>query len=165
MQVSVHSEAKHSAKNNLYGGTLLWKQNMQLFPQPRVPLENEKIQPRHRNRCSLPTLLLWVPWYRAHHVLMDSANKGHGTCPEHKPVKEICLCSLSRVQLFGTPWTVAHQAPPSMGFPRQEHWSGLPCPSPGNLPDPGTVPMSLMPPALAGRFFTASAMWEALRRS
>ena len=45
--------------------------------------------------------------------------------------------SLSRVQLFATPWTVAYQAPPSMGFSRQECWSGLPFPSPGELPDPG----------------------------
>ena len=45
--------------------------------------------------------------------------------------------SLSCVQLFATPWTVAHQAPPSMGFSRQEYWSGLLFPSPGDLPDPG----------------------------
>ena len=45
--------------------------------------------------------------------------------------------SLSRVQLFATPQTVAHQAPPSMGFSRQEYWSGLPFPSPEDLPDPG----------------------------
>ena len=45
--------------------------------------------------------------------------------------------SLSRVQLFMTPWTVAYQAPPSMGFSRQEYWSGLPFPSPGDLPNPG----------------------------
>ena len=51
--------------------------------------------------------------------------------------------SLSRVQLFATPWTVAHQAPPSMEFPRQEYWSGLPFPSPGDLPDPGIEPGSL----------------------
>ena len=50
--------------------------------------------------------------------------------------------SLSCVQLFGIPWTVAHQAPPSMGFSRQEYWSGLPFPSPGNLPDPGIKPKS-----------------------
>ena len=46
---------------------------------------------------------------------------------------------LSHVRLFVTPWTVAHQAPPSMGFPRQEYWSGLPFPSPGDLPDPGSI--------------------------
>ena len=45
--------------------------------------------------------------------------------------------SLSRVRLFMTPWTVAYQASPSMGFSRQEYWSGLPFPSPGDLPDPG----------------------------
>ena len=49
---------------------------------------------------------------------------------------------LSRVQLFATPWTVAYQASPSMGFSRQEYWSGLPFPSPGDLPDPGIKPGS-----------------------
>ena len=52
------------------------------------------------------------------------------------------LSSLSRVQLFVTPWTVANQAPPSMGFSRQEYWSGLPFPSPGDLPNPGIKPGS-----------------------
>ena len=50
--------------------------------------------------------------------------------------------SLSRVQLFVTPWTVAYQAPPSMGFSWPEYWSGLPFPSPGDLPDPGIEPGS-----------------------
>ena len=50
--------------------------------------------------------------------------------------------SLSRVRLFATPWTVAHQAPPSMGFSRQEYCSGLPFPSPGDLPNPGIEPKS-----------------------
>ena len=50
--------------------------------------------------------------------------------------------SLSRVRLFATPWTVAYQAPPSMGFSRQEYWSGLPFPSPGDLPNPGIEPVS-----------------------
>ena len=50
--------------------------------------------------------------------------------------------SLSRVRLFATPWTVAYQAPPSTGFSRQEYWSGLPFPSPGDLPDPGIEPGS-----------------------
>ena len=59
-----------------------------------------------------------------------------------------------------TPWTVACQALLSMGFSRQEHWSGLPCPSPGALPNPGIKPMPLKSPALAGGFFTTSATWE-----
>ena len=50
--------------------------------------------------------------------------------------------SLSRVRLFATPWTVAHQTPLSMGFSRQEYWSGLPCPPPGDLPNPGIKPRS-----------------------
>ena len=55
---------------------------------------------------------------------------------------EVKVKSLSRVQLFATPWTVAYQAPLSMGFSRQEYWSGLPFPSPGDLPDPGIEPRS-----------------------
>ena len=58
--------------------------------------------------------------------------------------------SLSRVQLFAAPWTAAHQAPQSMEFSRQEHWSGLPCPPPGDLPLPGTDPRS---PALQAASF------------
>ena len=50
--------------------------------------------------------------------------------------------SLSRVRLFATPWTVAYQAPPSVGFSRQEYWSGLPFPSPGDLPNPRIEPGS-----------------------
>ena len=50
--------------------------------------------------------------------------------------------SLSRVRLSATPWTVDYQVPPSMGFSRQEYWSGLPFPSPGDLPDPGIEPRS-----------------------
>ena len=57
-------------------------------------------------------------------------------------------CMLSRVQCFVTPWTVVHQAPLSMGFSRQEYWSGLSFPSPGDIPDPRVKP------ALAGGFFT-----------
>ena len=48
--------------------------------------------------------------------------------------------SLSRVQLFATPWTVAYQAPPSMGFSRQDYWSGMPFPPPGDLPNSGIEP-------------------------
>ena len=52
----------------------------------------------------------------------------------------VCVKSLSRVQLFATPLTIARQAPQSMGFSRQEYWSGLPFPCPGDLPDPGIEP-------------------------
>ena len=72
------------------------------------------------------------------------------------------LPCFSHVRLFVTLWTVAHQAPLSMGFCRQEYWSGLPCPPLGNLPNPGIEPVSLTSPALAGGFFTTSTTWEAL---
>ena len=62
--------------------------------------------------------------------------------------------SLSRVWLFGTPGTVAHKAPLSSEFSRQEYWSGLSFPTPGDLPDRGIEPESLASPALAGRLFT-----------
>ena len=61
--------------------------------------------------------------------------------------------SLSRVQLFAISWTVAPQAPLSLGFSRQEYWSGLSFPSPGDLPNPGIEPTSPASPELAGRFF------------
>ena len=71
-----------------------------------------------------------------------------------------CACMLSRfsrVRLFATLWAVASQAPLSMGFSRQEYWSGLPYPPLGNLPDPGVEPVSIMSAALAGGFFTTDA--------
>ena len=72
----------------------------------------------------------------------------------------MCVCVLSHfsyVLLFATPWTVAHQAPLSVGFSRQEYWSGLPFPSPGDLPDPGIEPRS---PALQ----TDSSLFEPPRK-
>ena len=71
------------------------------------------------------------------------------------------LSHFSHVWLFVTLWTVAHQAPLSMGFSRQEYWSGLPCPPPGDLPDPGIKPKCLLSPALVSGFFTTITTWEA----
>ena len=71
----------------------------------------------------------------------------------------MCVCVLScfsHIQLFVTPWTVACQAPLSVEFSRQEYWSGLPCPPPGDLPHPVIEPKSLTSPALADWFFTSS---------
>ena len=71
----------------------------------------------------------------------------------------IRVCMLSHfihVRLFVTLWTVACQAPLFMGFSRQEYCSGLPSPPPGDLPEPGIEPVSLVPPALAGGFFITS---------
>ena len=78
----------------------------------------------------------------------------------------LCACVLhakcfSHVWLFVTLWTVAHHSPRSMGFSRQEYWSGLPCPLPGHLPDPEIERSSPASPILTSWFFTTSAPWEA----
>ena len=78
-----------------------------------------------------------------------------GTC-----VHTCVLSHVSEVQLFVTLWTVACQAPQSMGFSRQEYWSGLLCPPPGDLPNPGIKLTSFVSPAWAGGVFTLSATWE-----
>ena len=72
-------------------------------------------------------------------------------------------CALSRfiwVRLFVTLWAIAHQIPLSMRFSRQEYWSGLLCPLPGDLPHPGIELASLTSPAWVGGFFTTSTTWE-----
>ena len=86
--------------------------------------------------------------------LWDSSGKNTGVgchcllkCMKGKSESEVA----QSCQLLVTPWTSAYQAPLSMAFPRQKYWSGLPFPSPGNLPDPG---IELMSPVLAGGFFT-----------
>ena len=79
----------------------------------------------------------------------------HSGCREAWLVAMLC-------STLATPWTVALQAPLSMGFARQEYWSGLPCSPPGDLPIPGLEPVSLTSLALAGGFSTTSTTWEAL---
>ena len=75
------------------------------------------------------------------------------------------VLSHSVVSNSETPWTVPCQAPLSMEFPRQEYKTGLPFPTPGDLPNPRMGPTSLASPALAGRFFTISAAWEAPKKA
>ena len=97
-----------------------------------------------------------------------------GTCDDYwRGISWVCAArvkwtevnSLSCVWLFATPWTVAHQAPPSMGFSRQEYWSGLPFPSPGHLPDPGLKHLPAIRETrvsrIAGRRFNLWATREA----
>ena len=79
-------------------------------------------------------------------------------------VSACVLSHFSRVELFATPWTIAGQPPLSMGFSKQEYWSELPCTLPGDLPDPGIEPASLMSPALADKFFTTAAAAKSLSR-
>ena len=85
-----------------------------------------------------------VPYIRSKQL-----NKPQKNCILYMKVK---VKSLSRARLLATPWTGAYEAPPSMGFSRQEYWSGLPLPSPGDLPDPGIKPGS---PALEADTLTS----------
>ena len=97
-----------------------------------------------------------MPEKREQSVNSDSAGQGGHILEQ----MILCACVLSRfscVQLFATPWTGAHQAPLSMGFSRQEYWSGLLYPPPGDLPDPGIKPRSPASPELTGGFLTTSA--------
>ena len=92
------------------------------------------------------------------HVVSDSF---HITGALTHKLRFSCVCvylSFSRVQLLATPWTIACQAPLSMGFSKQEHWRGLPFPSPGDHPNPG---MEAGSPGTAGRSFTIWAPREA----
>ena len=114
-------------------------------------------------RLPCPSLYPWVcsnsrPLNQQCHLTILSSVVPFSSCPQYFPVY-ICVCikssqmkSLSRVRLFATPWTIGYQAPPSMGLSRQEHWSGLPFPSPGDLPDPGIEPGS---PALQADALTS----------
>ena len=98
-----------------------------------------------------------------HRVLAQGASPQHQLFPLNGYQSSVvCAClksHFSHVQLLAILWTIAPQVPLSMGFSRQEYWSGLPFPSPGDLPDPGIESSSLVSPALAGGFFTTNATW------
>ena len=103
---------------------------------------------KHRN------LSLWIGRLKWHIYTIDTMYK--------IDINE-CTClpsRFSRVRLFVTPWTAAHPAPLFMGFSRQEHWSGLPWPPPGDPPD-SWIKRPLVSPALTGGVSTTSATWEA----
>ena len=117
------------------------------------------MQTKHIRNCGFYYERMRNPWELWANTYHDLKHPLSGCSFRVVTVKRVCM--LSHVQLFAPLWTVAHQAPLSMGFPRQESWSRLPFPSPGDLPMPGVKPSSLMSPALADRFFTTSATWEA----
>ena len=99
-----------------------------------------------------------LPQMEIHELPCNSGQNDLAVAPKKvlflEDLEKTLLSHFSRVQLFVTLWTIAHQAPLSMGFSRQEYWSVLPCPPPGDLPDPGMEPVS---PALAGGLFTTWA--------
>ena len=91
-------------------------------------------------------------------VLVSSVQQSESVT--HMHMRTCLLSRFSCVLFFVTLWTIAHRAPLSMGFSRQEYWSGLSCPSPEDLPNPGTEPVSLTSHVPAGGFFTTSASWD-----
>ena len=102
-------------------------------------------------------------WFHADPAVWLLALSYHSpSCERSTFTAELCCAkSLPQCLTFYDLWTIARQAPLSMGFSRQEYCSGLPGPPPGDLPDPVTKHVSPMSPALAGGFFTTSATWEA----
>ena len=102
-----------------------------------------------------------VQWINTRHYLSEAKNTS-GIPPS---VPLACAQSLSPVQLFATPWTVVLQAPLSMGLSKQEYWSGLLFPSPGDLTNPGMESPFLVSPALAGGFFTTEPPGKPLYKS
>ena len=93
-----------------------------------IPFSRQSSRPRDRT---------WVSCIAVIFLLSEPPGKPIQESESEREVK-----SLSRVRFFAILWTVAYQAPPSMGFSRQEYWSGVPFPSPGDLPDPGVKPRS-----------------------
>ena len=131
----------------------------------------QKTAPARQGCSSLPGLRThFLPRHLPNVLGMANLRKKtlQGMCTQLRPTLlhlglhqcGVCLPScFSCVPLFATLWIVAHQAPLSMEFSRQEYW--LPCPPPGDLSDPRIKPTFLMSPALTGRFFTTSTSWEA----
>ena len=134
---------------HIHAQPLNWIFQLLLSP----PQESECVQGRFSHCFPLAPLHRWavLPWEIAPPPWKsDSSFTKCSAC---------MLSHFSRVRLWVTPWTAVCQAPLSMGFSRQEYWSGLPCPPPGVLSNPGTEPASLLSPALAGGSFTTNATW------
>ena len=99
----------------------------------------------------------WSTKWRLNLMRSPETEPASWVTPNSLPTSFIlCVCAqlVTCVWLFATPWTIAHQTLLSMVFSRQEYWSGLPFPTPGDLPNPGIKPMSSVSPTLSGRFFT-----------
>ena len=137
---------------------------------PTPALLNDKLHFKKRPRWFLGTLRAKRCWTRACLGETDQgAVRPHCTnaallwrCSQPSPFHPEYVFLLSRVWFSRTQWTAVHQVYLSMKYSRQEYWSEVPLPTPGDLPDPGIESMSLTSSALAGRFFTNCMTWEAL---
>ena len=123
--------------------------------QPQLPSGRWPARPSHSSNESVPLIQVCYPSTSEHTILLPSGACIHflsslSLTASQRPFCgkgnrffiSVCMCAQSHPTL-ATPWTVARQAPLSMGFPRHEYWSGLSFPSPGDLPDPGIEPVSL----------------------
>ena len=122
------------------------------FSQPTLTIQD-------RSKILFPSLKFLVA--TGTHYSLQNLQRGSREI-QQEPAKDentcVVLSCFSHIQLFAILWTIAHQALLSVGFPRQEYWSELPCPPPGDLPNPGIEPTSLMSPPFAGTFFTAEPL-------
>ena len=158
----ISQPGKWSARNKL-SAAYLWVFWLPFFLIGSQGYTEQTVHPRmamQALKCALPQwwverayLPEWLtvagPWGRVFRGFL------RGIPAEWSFCTQACMLShFSCVWLFVTLWTVAHQAPLSMEFSRQEYWSGLLCPPPGDHPDPGIKPLSQASPALAGGFFT-----------
>ena len=121
-----------------------WKKS---YDQPRQPIKKQ----RHyfSNKCQSSQSY----GFSSSHVWMWKL--------DYKTAEKVKVKLFSHVQLFGTPWTIAYQASLSIGFSRQEYWSGLPFPSPGDLPNPGIEPGS---PALQADTLPSEPPWALIKK-
>ena len=121
-----------------------------------------KIRAKSTSNSSIRRDFIQKEFWESIMNFLQSKSSNSSPWPENSQVISVWVLShFSDVWLFVTLWTVAREPPLSMGLSRQEYWSGLPFPSPGDLPDPGIKPTLLMSVAVAGGFFTASATWKA----
>ena len=137
-----------SIKENVVSTEKLWLQIQEIFFQVLFLFSHKRIN--HKKFIALQRIqgsvkkICWVLTYRGDNVCFNKSSLSERTWP--------CLCvrksRFSHVRLFVTPWAVAHQVPLSMGFSRQEYWSGLTFPPPGDFPDPGIEPAAPEAPAL-----------------
>ena len=162
-----------------HSSTLAWKIPWAEEPGRLQSMGSGRVGHNRATSLSLFTFMLWRRKWQPTPVFLPGESQGRGSLVgchlrghteldtigvtwqqrQHKPV---CMLShFSHIQLCAIIRTGAHRAPLSKEFSRQEYWSGLPCPPPGDLPDPGIKPVSLTSLALAGRFFTTSTTWEA----
>jgi len=176
-----HAHNKYSVQAiTLYTHQLkLQKHSLCLYINSYVRFDDQSSRLRMQKSEFLPYLCAcWAMWLWVNHLTLvfqtslwnewtedDFCFNYLLLCQVRVCVHAKCMHNFSHVQFFATLWTLVLQASVSMGFSRQEYWSGLSCPCAGNLPNPGMEPISLTSPALEGRFFTASVTWEVLALS